>query len=240
MNWYRSIAALFFSTIGLITAYAGTISVPFPGPGISRVNAVSVTGQNVALTSTTDQSSYLFSSVSGLNAHSGLIICVTIRGASGAQTVTGIDVSGTAAVFAQGGTNGSQRAEVWAVLEGTTSPNITVSLTGNAANILTAVYAVSGLNSTTKVASNTSNSDPASVDANANAGGIAVACGLNGIGAAGSMNWTGVTSQYYTTLETSFSHTGGYDLTPTTETPRTITGDWSSSNFPTVVSATFR
>jgi hypothetical protein len=90
------------------------------------------------------------------------------------------------------------------------------------------------------VDSNTANTDPANVNANTSAGGIAVACGLGTFGSAGSMTWTGVTWQYYTTLESSFTHTGAYDLTPTAETPRTITGDWSSISNSTVTSATFR
>ncbi len=206
------------------------------GAGVdSAAAAVTVSGSNT-VSSTSDLTTYTFSSVSGLGAHTHLLLTVTLAGGSG--TINSVTVAGSAATAIATINNGAQRSAIYAIAESITSPTIVVEVTAAPRSCVVGIVACNGIQSLTPVATATSTSNTPSLNANTSAGGVAIAVAMvvNG----GSMTWTGVTEQYDTALESTDVHSWGYSLTASGETPRSISVTYTVPYFPTALSATFR
>ncbi len=194
---------------------------------------------NIALGSDSDLTTYPFNNVALTGSWTHLIIEVAARGPT---SVSGITVEGfpaTPIVSASDGTAVSVAA-IYIIQSSTSTPDIEVTFGAGAVNCQTHVYAVSGLQSTTEVHKNsTGTANPSVLDVNTSAGGIVIAGGvcLN----ASSCAWTGVTETHDTIRESSFDYSGGYALTATAETPRTVRATWSgTANYRITVAASFR
>lgn len=195
-----------------------------------------VTGSNT-VTDTANASTYTFNNASGLNSHTHVFLTVTIRGSASAVTVSSLTVEGVAATFVVGLTTGFQRSEIWKIISATVAPDVVVNLSGTAATIAVGIVGARGVDLTNFATPTTSNADPASLNINTANKGIVIAAGMNGGGS--NMTWTGVTERHDQNLETSFNHTWGYDTTVTAESPRTVSGNWATSNNNTAVCASF-
>lgn len=206
-----------------------------PPPFILGATEVAVTGA-ASLSSTTDLTSYTFNDVAGLGAHSHVFLLISFAGGGG--TISSVTVEGVTATAITTVANGSQRVAIYAVAESTAAPDIAVTLSAAPRNIVVGVVACTGVQSLTPVGTATSTSNTPSLNANSSDGGLALACALvvNG----GTMTWNGVTEQYDSALEGTDTHSWGYSLTPTAETPRTIAPTYSVPWVPSAVSATFR
>jgi hypothetical protein len=99
------------------------------------------------------------------------------------------------------------------------------------------VWAVYDLTSLTAVATAQSGDDPSVLNLNVQSGDIVVGVGFNNT--TSSSSWTGATERFDTSIEG--ANESGADHTATsTESPRTITLDWSASDRISSVSAAWR
>jgi len=201
----------------------------------SGTPAVATTGSNF-VSSTTNATAYTFNDVSGLGSHANVLLTPTAQGTA-ARTVSTLTVEGSSAAMKVQNSTGFQNTEIWAINESTTAPDVVITWSGACLNCGTGVVGCTGIISLTPVATNSSDTDPAALNVNTTADGIVIACGIGSAG--GTMTWTGVT-EFYDTVVDSLTQTGGFDLTPTTETPRTVSGNWSGAGTDAAVSASFR
>lgn len=189
-----------------------------------------------------DTSSYTFSSIGLTGSWTHLIITTSNRGLYGTATVSSLTVNGVGATEVVSASDGTAIvfSNIMIIASSAASPEIIVNLSAAANNIQLHVYAVTGLRSTTAVATNnTGTANPSVLDLSTSAGGIAIAGGqcLN----ATSCSWSGVTETHDDIRDSSFNYSGGYALTTTAESPRTITATWSgTANYRITVSAAFR
>lgn len=193
----------------------------------------------ISLATDVDGTTFTSTGVGLTGSWTHLIILVSARNPTSVSGVTVNGVSATQVVVASDGTAVSVSA-IYIIASSAASPDIAVTWGASATTCHVQVFAVTGLQSTTAVATvNTGTANPSVLSLNTTAGGIAVAGGvcLN----ATSCAWTGVTETHDSVRETSFNFSGGYALAATSESPRTISGSWSgTANYRITVSASFR
>ena len=194
---------------------------------------------SISLETDVDGTTFTSNNVALTGSWTHLIILVSARNPTSVSGVTVEGNSATQVVVASDGTAVCVSA-IYVIANSTPTPDIVVTWGASATTCHVQVFAVTGLQSTTAVATvNTGTANPSVLSLNTSAGGIAVAGGvcLN----ATSCAWSGVTETHDSVRETSFNFSGGYSLTSTTESPRTITGTWSgTANYRITVSASFR
>lgn len=209
------------------------------GAANDSVSSVSVVG-TYSSTSSSDLTTYTFSSVSGISGQTHLFIIVSCRGAA-ARTVSSITVDGNSATLVKAQANGFQSVEIWAIAESSSNPTIVVTWSGGCSNMALGLVACTGINSLTAIASASVTTDAGSIACNSNAGGIAIGGAVNTNSGSNSCTWTGLANEMYdTALETSFVHSAAYELTASAESPRAMNADWSSFTSGAAVAATFR
>lgn len=206
--------------------------------GTSGATAVTLV-DTISLATDVDGTTFTSNNVALTGSWTHLIILVSARNPTSVTSVTVEGNAATAVVSANDGTAVCVSA-IYIIENSTATPDIEVTWGSSATTCHVQVFAVTGLQSTTAVATvNTGTANPSVLSLNTTADGIAIAGGvcLN----ATSCSWSGVTETHDSVRETSFNFSGGYALTSTTESPRTITGTWAgTANFRITVSASFR
>lgn len=208
----------------------------------ASASAAAITGSNF-LSSTVDASSYTFNDVSGLGAHTTVFTCTNNFGNGSPSTVTSQTVEGVSAAVKVSGNNGGNRSnEILAVNEATLAPDIVTNLSASGAQCFgIGVIGATGVNSLTPVATTTSTANPSALSINTTAGGLII--GSYGGGNGGTVSWN-VAGELYDTVVNDggnlFLFSGFAALTPTTQTPMTLTCTPTVNFSPTGVSASFR
>jgi len=194
---------------------------------------------SISLETDVDGTTFTSNNVALTGSWTHLIILVSARNPTSVSGVTVEGNAATAVVSANDGTAACVSA-IYIIENSTATPDIVVTWGASATTCHVQVFAVTGLQSTTAVATvNTGTANPSVLSLNTSAGGIAVAGGvcLN----ATSCSWSGVTETHDSVRESYFNFSGGYALTAAAESPRTITGTWSGlANYRITVSASFR
>lgn len=205
-------------------------------PYAFAVSTAVVTG-SIALTSTTDATSYNFNDVSSLNAHEQVVLGVT---SAGGGNISGATVEGVSASLGSSASNGSQRASIYAVQSSVLTPDVVVNLASAPRNIAVTVIGATGIGDTaTPVGAANSASNTPSLSANAMAGGLAVGCAIATNG--GSQSWAGLSSEVYdANLEGTDNHSSAYQTVAATESPRSMSVTYSVPWVAAAASATYR
>jgi hypothetical protein len=125
--------------------------------------------------------------------------------------VSSLTVEGNAASLGVAAIDGFQMAEVWAIANGTATPDIVATWTGSMSNMGLGVIAATGVTSLTPNDTATDpNHDPLTGSVDVLAGGIGV--GVVMVSAVGDNAWSGITEFYDSNIESPFGTSGAYDL----------------------------
>lgn len=242
MSRARSALATYVALFAIIFAtFAWGQSIPFPGPGMPAKGNPTVSYQSTA-TDNTAQTTYTFTSMACANPSATRNVVVgfmarTVAGTISSATIGGVSATISVQASSGGGANYVAGLLIAAVPTGTTC-TVAVTLSSVGIRADSALWNTFDLNSITKLSSTSSTAAPLSLNLNTAAPDLIFAFASDNT--TSTCTWVGVTKDVEATDAGGSSYSGGSFPAVSTETPRTISCTWGSSNTPVGVSAVYR